>query len=85
MLGKNVGRVVLAVVIALDGSYHLEVHRHHDEPRTQTYQNAVFTATVTVRPYFQFGSALIEELEGPQFRVVSYLMTPSRLNIRSNS
>jgi hypothetical protein len=30
--------------------------------------------------YFQFGSALIEELEGPQFRVVSSTITPGDEN-----
>jgi hypothetical protein len=70
MLGKECRAVVLGIVVSVDGSYHLEVHRHNDEPRTQTFENAPHTATVNVMPYFQFDGAPIE-LEGPQFRVIS--------------
>jgi hypothetical protein len=69
MLGKECRTVVLAIVVSLDGSYHLEVLRHHDEPRTQTYDNATYTATVSALPKL-FEDPALSDLQGRKFRVV---------------
>jgi len=52
------------------GAYHIEVHHYQDRSRTQTYENAVFTATVTALPKL-FDDPALSEMQSPQFRVVS--------------
>jgi hypothetical protein len=57
--------VLLVELVKGAALYHLEKERYQDEPHNQTFENAVYTATVNVMPYFQFGGALIEP-EGPR-------------------